>query len=125
MFMDARSTFRVESLDWGPMWVIALHGELDISVRQPLMAEIHEVLANSPAILAIDLRGLSFMDSTGVHALMSTGLHCQEHGQRFFVIRGDKHIDFVLTAGGIDGWFEIVDTPDQLPDEAFASDRGH
>ena len=103
MFMDTRSTFRVDALDSGSMSIIALHGELDVSVQQTLMAEIDRVLAKRPVVLAIDLRGLTFMDSSGVHALISTGLRCQEQGQRFFVIRGGGHIDRVLNACGLDG----------------------
>jgi anti-anti-sigma factor len=124
MFMDTRSTFRVEILDWGSMWIIALHGELDVSAQEALMGEIDAVLAERPVVLAVDLRGLTFMDSTGVHALISTGLHCQEHGQRFFVIRGGGHIDRVLSACGVDGSFEMVSGPDQLPDGEFTLTSG-
>jgi len=124
MFMGTRSTFRVEALDWGSMSIIAPHGELDVSVQQTLLAEIDRVLAKRPVVLAVDLRGLTFMDSTGVHALISTGLRCQEQGQRFFVIRGGGHIDRVLNACGVDGCFEMVGGPDQLPDGEFTLSSG-
>jgi anti-anti-sigma factor len=96
------------------MSIIAAHGELDISVRGSLSAEIDRVLAERPVVLAIDLRGVTFMDSTGVHALMVTSTQCQERGLRFFVIRGGPQIDRLLSACGVDGWFEVVGSPDQL-----------
>jgi anti-anti-sigma factor len=85
-----------------------------------MATEIERVMARRPVVMAVDLRGLSFMDSTGVHALISTGLRCQEQGQRFFVIRGGPHIDRVLTACGVSGCFEMVAGPDQLPDGEIA-----
>ncbi len=124
MFMDARSAFRVDTLDWGSMWIVAPHGELDVSVQDRLLTEIDRVLAKRPVVLAIDLRGLSFMDSTGVHALIATGMRCQEHGQRFFVVRGGGHIDRVLTACGLEGCFEMVSSPDQLADGEIALGLG-
>jgi anti-anti-sigma factor len=118
--MDTRSVFRVETLDWGSMSIIALHGELDVSAQPILTAELDRVLAKRPVVVAMDLRGLDFMDSTGVHVLISTGLHCQGQGQRFFVIRGGGHIDGVLTACGVEGCLEMVSGPDQLPDGEIA-----
>lgn len=106
------------------MWIIGPQGELDVSVEEALMSEIDRVLAKRPVVLAVDLRGLTFMDSTGVHALISTGLRCQQHGQRFFVIRGGGHIDRVLSACGVDGCFEMVSGPDQLPDGEFTVSSG-
>jgi anti-sigma B factor antagonist len=96
--------------------IIALYGELDVAGRDSLASAIDRAMARRPAVLVIDLRGLSFMDSTGVHPLISTGLRCQEHGRRFFVIRGGPRIDRTLTACGVDGCFEIVSGPEALPD---------
>ncbi len=78
MFTDTRSTFRVDALDWRSMAILAPHGELDVSVQQTLLAEMDWLLAKRPVVLAVDLRGLTFMDSSGVHALISTGRRCQE-----------------------------------------------
>jgi anti-anti-sigma factor len=122
MFTDAATGFRVDTVSWGALSIVALHGELDLSVKSPLMAEIDRVLKQRPMILAIDLRGLSFMDSTGIHVLISTGRRCQDGGQRFFVIRGTPPIDRLLDACGLDGHFELVASPDQLPDGEILPD---
>jgi anti-anti-sigma factor len=118
MFMDTRSVFRAETLSAASMSIIALHGEVDLSAQAALNAEIDRVLASRPVVLAIDLRGLSFMDSSGVHALIATGLRCQQRGLRFFVIRGGPHINRLLSACGVEGCFEMVSGPDQLTDDA-------
>ncbi len=113
---NGESPFHVECVTAGALSIVALQGELDISVRAKLVAAVDQVLAGGPLIVAIDLRGLRFMDSSGIHVLVSTGRRCQEHGQRFFLIRGDARIEHLLTVSGLDDYFEIVDEPDQLTD---------
>ena len=80
------------------------------------MTEIDRVLSQRPVVLAIDLRGLSFMDSSGVHVLdLRPAGAARSSGQRFFVIRGGRHIDRLLTACGLDGYFEMVAGPISCP----------
>ena len=114
--LSRESPFHVECTTAGALSIVALHGELDLSVRAQLIAAVDQVLAANPLIVAIDLRGLKFMDSTGIHVLVSTGRRCQEHGRRFFLIRGDARIERLLSVSGLDDYFEIVDEPDQLAD---------
>lgn len=116
MFTDTGSGFRVDTVSSGSMAIVALYGELDISVQPRLMDEIDRVLRRRPMVLAIDLRGLTFMDSSGIHVLTSTGRRSQRDGQRFFLIRGAPAIDRLLHACGLGGYFELVAGPDQLPD---------
>jgi anti-sigma B factor antagonist len=114
--LNRESPFKVECTTAGALSIVALHGELDLSVRAQLIAAVDQVLAENPLIVAIDLRGLKFMDSTGIHVLVSTGRRCQERGRRFFLIRGDARIEHLLTVSGLEDYFEIVDEPDQLAD---------
>jgi anti-sigma B factor antagonist len=114
--LSRESPFYVECTTAGALSIVALHGELDISVRAQLIAAVDQILAADPLIVAIDLRGLKFMDSSGIHVLVSTGRRCQEHGRRFFLIRGDARIEHLLSVSGLDDYFEIVDEPDQLAD---------
>lgn len=112
--LDRESPFQVETVTSGALSIIALQGELDISVQPKLVAAIDQVLADRPLIVALDLRALKFMDSSGIQVMVSTGRRCQELGQRFFLIRGDARIDHLLKVSGLDDYFEIVDGPDQL-----------
>ncbi len=51
----------------GGRTVLAVAGELDIATADRFLASAREHLAAAPALL--DLRGLTFMDSSGVRAL--------------------------------------------------------
>jgi anti-anti-sigma factor len=50
--------------------VISLSGELDLASAPDLERELQEAEAGRPARVLIDLRGLAFMDSTGLQALL-------------------------------------------------------
>jgi len=66
-------------------------------------------------VVAADLRGLTFMDSTGAHALIEAQARCRTHGVRFFVIRGSATVNRVLSALGLERLFDIISGPEQLP----------
>lgn len=119
MVGDSQSSFRVERVRSGATAIIALHGELDICSQPALTAEIDEALSARPSVLAIDLRELGFMDSSGIHVMITAARRCHSRGQRFLVIRGGRQIDRVLAAGGLEGYFETVEGPDQLADGAL------
>jgi anti-anti-sigma factor len=50
--------------------VLSLTGELDLSNINRLRPELKMVTAMKPALLTIDLNGLSFMDSSGIALLV-------------------------------------------------------
>jgi anti-anti-sigma factor len=77
-------------------------------------------LDRRPSVLAADLRGLSFMDSIGVHALLDAERRSRIQGTRFLVIRGSVAVDRVLSLLGLDRLFEIIAGPEHLPGDATA-----
>ena len=50
---------------------VAVSGEVDCSTAPRLTACVEAVLASGPAELVVDLTGVSFLDSAGLHALVS------------------------------------------------------
>jgi anti-anti-sigma factor len=57
----------------GPVLVIAITGEIDISNARELEAEIAAELPDGDPRLVIDLGGLTFLDAAGVHLLYRLG----------------------------------------------------
>jgi anti-sigma B factor antagonist len=49
---------------------IALHGELDLTGAPRIEEQVQSALLNGGGAFVLDLSGLSFMDSTGVNALL-------------------------------------------------------
>jgi anti-anti-sigma factor len=110
--------FRTEEVAIGSAAMVSLYGELDIHYEPHVVAAFERALDGNPSALAADLRGLTFMDSTGVHALINAERRCRRQGVRFFVIRGSAAVDRVLSVLGLDRLFEIIAGPEHLPGDA-------
>lgn len=98
------------------MTILAVSGELDLAGAEVVLAYVDQALLHRPLVIAVDLRDLAFMDARGVQALVRAGERCQAGGRRFTVIRGGRHIDTLLEACGLSGYFDMVAELDQLPD---------
>jgi anti-anti-sigma factor len=86
--------------------VIAPRGELDMNVVGRLDAAFEEALAAGYRRIVVDLRGLSFMDSTGLHSVLGMQRSTARDG-----------VDFALVPGGdaVQHVFELTQTVDVLP----------
>ncbi|HTU95747.1 MAG TPA: STAS domain-containing protein [Solirubrobacteraceae bacterium] len=113
--------FRTEEVAIGAAAMVMLLGELDLQSEKQVVAGFERALNRHPEALAADLRGLTFMDSTGVHALINAERHCRRQGTRFFIIRGCLAVDRVLSVLGLDRLFEIIAAPEQIPGAAAAA----
>jgi anti-anti-sigma factor len=106
--------FRTEEVAIGSAAMVSLHGELDVRYQSQVIAALDRALAGHPSALVADLRGLTFMDSTGVHVLIDVERRCRRRGVRFVIIRGSIAVDRVLSVLGLDRMFEIVASPEQI-----------
>ena len=81
-------------------------GELDLSGATVLEAELDR-LADDPELGAVvlDMRGLEFMDSSGLRLVVMADMQAREAGRRFSLIRGDDTVHRV---------FEITRMSDRL-----------
>ena len=84
---------------------IELLGELDIAGAPRLEEELLSVERSDAAAIVVDLRGLEFIDSTGIRLLLMAAERSRANG-RFTLLRGPKQVHRV---------FEITDLVDRLP----------
>jgi anti-anti-sigma factor len=66
--------------------VAGLTGELDVSNAETLERNIVAEVSNEDAGLVLDLAGLRFMDSSGVHLVFHLAQRLGIHGQRLALI---------------------------------------
>jgi anti-anti-sigma factor len=80
-----------------------LVGELDISNADRLQQAVAR-LCVAPGLreLSVDLRRLSFIDSSGLAALVYANRLCERHGCRLSVIRGSQAVHDVFELTGLD-----------------------
>jgi anti-sigma B factor antagonist len=88
---------------------LALIGELDMAGIDALEGAVQEAHDEGAARVAFDLRELTFIDSTGLRALVSVHDLCRERGCEVALIPGPRAVQRV---------FELTGLTDVLP---FAS----
>ncbi|MGH2913406.1 MAG: STAS domain-containing protein [Solirubrobacteraceae bacterium] len=85
---------------------IALRGELDLATVGQLERKLTELVEVGFAKLVIDLRGVDFVDSTGLHALLTVNAAALRDGWTLSIIPGPPAVQRL---------FEITSTLDRLP----------
>lgn len=88
-------------------------GELDIATAPDLEQALTEATANSVTEIVLDLRELTFMDSSGLRTLAQANSSAQEQGVALSIIRGPRQIERVLEISGLGPLLPLVDAPPQ------------
>jgi anti-anti-sigma factor len=92
----APGPLRIENRREGDAAVIALNGELDLASAPDLERELRDAEAESPARVVIDLKGLAFMDSTGLQALLRARERASNAPYELVLRRGSHQVQRVF-----------------------------
>jgi RND superfamily putative drug exporter len=95
----------------GGLAKIAIAGDLDLTSVDGFAAGLAEIEAERPDVLEIDLRGLTFMDSTGLAQLFAANRRAREQGRRVVILKGPGPIDRVLDIAKVEDAIDIVTEP--------------
>lgn len=93
---------------------LALTGELDISSAVTVENGLARAEERKPAVLVLDLRGLDFMDSTGLRLVVGADARAREQGRRLVVVRGPDSVQRIFRITRLDERLEMVDDPAAL-----------
>jgi anti-anti-sigma factor len=93
---------------------ISLKGELDLSSVGKVQEALHRVEADGPAVLVLDLSNLTFLDSTGLRAVVTADERAREDGRRFVIVRGPEAVQRVFSITRLEERLEIVDDASNL-----------
>jgi anti-sigma B factor antagonist len=95
--------------------IVAPTGELDLSGATVLEAELDRLAAEPElGIVVLDLRGLEFMDSSGLRLIALADMRAREAGRRFALIRGDDTVHRVFEITRMSERLEFVDDPEAV-----------
>ena len=111
-----QSDFRIETHTAGRVTTLALRGELDLVSSPALDRTVAELTHSDAQLIVIDLRGLEFMDSTGLHVLVQAQQQAHDTGRRLVLIRGREQVQRLFDLTGLADALAIVDSPEQLPE---------
>lgn len=103
-------TLEFETTRNGSVAIVAPTGELDLSGATILEAELDRLAADPElAGVVLDLRGLEFLDSSGLRLVVLADMQAREAGRRFSLIRGNETVHRVFEITRMSERLEFVD----------------
>ncbi|MET0817813.1 MAG: STAS domain-containing protein [Solirubrobacteraceae bacterium] len=92
--------------------VVVVTGEVDMSTSPMLREGLRSPEAQAETVV-LDLRSVTFMDSSGLGAIVGQHKRAREHGFRFAVaVGGAAGVERILALAQLTQVLEIVQSPD-------------
>jgi anti-anti-sigma factor len=94
---------------------LSLRGELDLATA-PELEEIVNERVDAGQEVVVDLRGLEFMDSSGIRVLVAAHARAGRTGTRVIVVRPQpaSAVAKIVEVSGLDGELNLIDDPAQV-----------
>ena len=99
--------------------VLTLSGELDLPTERRLRADLSEIAGDRSRELVIDLRGVTFIDSSGLAVLVHTQQQLERQGRALgCVVRGGP-VERLLEDTGLANTLPVFDSLEAAADEVL------
>ena len=86
-------------------------GDLDLDTVHRVEAALGRLREEGSGNLVLDLRGLTFMDSTGLRLVIRWHTAAQDEGFRFAIVPGPEIVQRVFRLTGMDAQLPVADPP--------------
>jgi anti-sigma B factor antagonist len=90
---------------------LLLEGDVDLATATEIEGRLREFEQDSPPLLVVDLRGVTFLDSTGLRLIISADRRARQNERRLVLVRGRESVDRVFRLALLDSRLEFVDDP--------------
>jgi len=94
--------------------LVHLTGEVDLAVVEAVETTLLPLEARFPTVI-LDLRRVSFLDSTGLRAIVSAESRARKRGFELKIVRGPEGVQKLLYLAGLDKILPLIDA-DELPE---------
>lgn len=91
----------------GTATVVTLAGEIDLSNHVPLRTVLNDLIVGGSVHLVLDMTGVSFMDSTGLGALIGTRRRVHAFQGSLRIVLTNDAIMRVFEVTGLDNVFDL------------------
>ena len=102
---------RVEVARDGSVAWVRPFGELDIDSAHRVEAALEGLHEEGCSDIVLDLRGLTFVDSTGLRLVIRWDTAAREGGFRFAIVPGGEVVQRVFRLTGMDEYLTIAKPP--------------
>jgi anti-sigma B factor antagonist len=108
---DATEVLEIAVSESGGVRLLRLTGELDLAAVDQFERLLTADQTSEAATFVLDMRELTFIDSSGLRALIMAEQRVRDKGCRFVVVRGPDPVNEVLEMTGVARRIELVDEP--------------
>jgi stage II sporulation protein AA (anti-sigma F factor antagonist) len=99
-------------MEWsGDAVHLRVRGDLDISVADSLLERVEAMEGSSAQLVIVDLAELTFLDSSGLKALLAAQQAGADGGFEVLVVRTPKAVRRVIDVAGADRILRLADQP--------------
>jgi anti-anti-sigma factor len=89
--------------------VVAVRGELDLATAPELLREVQATIVLPLEGVTVDLRDVTFLDSSGIHSLLVGKSSAEERGVTFSLTSVPRRCRLVLEISGLAPHFGLDD----------------
>ena len=111
-------TFEVNVERSDRVGTVRVTGEFDLAVAQQVENALLSLEDGSSDVIVLDLRGVSFLDSTGLRVLTSADARARKDGIELRIVRGTERVQQLLYLTALDKILPLVDNPEEAPSSA-------
>lgn len=96
--------------DPGAAPVLVVAGDIDMSTEAELLAACEELLATGAPVVEIDLAGVTFIDSSGLGALVHVQRTTEQEGRELRLVHPPRPVTRLLEVTGLTALFTVRPT---------------
>jgi anti-sigma B factor antagonist len=90
--------------------LVTVRGEIDLASSSELRTCLHGLCASDSTAVAVDLRGVTFLDSSALGVLVGALRRCRENERDFRLIIDSPRLLKIFDITGLTSVFEISET---------------
>jgi anti-sigma B factor antagonist len=109
--VKAPEHFRIDVRQEPDRAVLCLYGELDLASAPALEGELNDLDLSKAGTVVLDLRGLEFIDSSGLRMILASQQRTQEKGGAFAITKGSPQVQRLLAITRADEHLHVLASP--------------
>lgn len=106
---DPQPSFRIDAAHQTDAYVICIEGELDLGRCPDLELALEEAERTEAGRIILDIEELTFIDSTGLEALLKASRRSASNGNRLQITRGKGHVADLFRLTALDRALPLTD----------------
>jgi anti-sigma B factor antagonist len=108
--IDVRG-LKVETRNGGRDVLLSVQGEVDLATAPELEEALERAIEVEGRRLVVDLRGVAFLDSTGLALILRHDRRARAAARRLIVVKGPPHVQKAFELTGLNERLTMIDQP--------------